>query len=141
SVPAFPRTLPSFPTRRSSDLAFAPPAADTSLMLIQAFAQKVGVEQVVAPQLSDDERSYLSGFISGLQASARLMTAVPSLPVDAPVESGKRNWINGLLAGMFSRVLPVDLLSEQDKPSLTILWASQTGNAETLAEHLAQQAG
>lgn len=129
------------PSAPQPAMAFAPPAADTSLMLIQAFAQKVGVEQVVAPQLSDDERSYLSGFISGLQASARLMTAVPSLPVDAPVESGKRNWINGLLAGMFSRVLPVDLLSEQDKPSLTILWASQTGNAETLAEHLAQQAG
>ena len=121
-------------------MAFAPMSEETSMTLIQTFAQKVGVAQALAPELSDDERSYLSGFVSGLQASARLITAVPSLPFDAPVDAGKRTWINGLLAGMFSRVLPVDLPAENDKPALRILWASQTGNAETLAENLAQQA-
>ena len=121
-------------------MAFAPMSEETGMTLIQTFAQKVGVAQALAPELSDDERSYLSGFVSGLQASARLITAVPSLPLDAPVESGKRTWINGLLAGMFSRVLPIDMPTENDKPALQILWASQTGNAETLAEKLAQQA-
>lgn len=121
-------------------MVFAPMSEETSMTLIQTFAQKVGVAQALAPELSDDERSYLSGFVSGMQASARLITAVPSLPFDAPVESGKRTWINGLLAGMFSRVLPVELPAENNKPALTILWASQTGNAETLAENLAQQA-
>jgi sulfite reductase (NADPH) flavoprotein alpha-component len=44
---------------------------------------------------------------------------------------------------MFSRVLPIGVASvaapAQAKPELVMLWASQTGNAEALAEKFAQQ--
>lgn len=41
------------------------------------------------------------------------------------------------LAGMFSRVLPLGVTPAADKPRITLLWASQTGNAETLASAFA----
>jgi sulfite reductase (NADPH) flavoprotein alpha-component len=118
-------------------MAFAPLSEETSMTLIQTFAQKIGVTQAVAPNFSDIERDYLGGYISGLQASAKLMTAVPALPLDAPIDAAHRNWLNGLLAGMFSRTLPV--AAANDKPKLNILWASQTGNAEALAETFAEK--
>ncbi|MGV8837851.1 diflavin oxidoreductase, partial [Cellvibrio sp.] len=83
--------------------------------------------------------------ISGLQASAKFISAVPALPADAPINPAHRTWVNGLLAGMFSRVLPIGVASlgvaapAQAKPELLLLWASQTGNAEALAEKFAQQ--
>jgi sulfite reductase (NADPH) flavoprotein alpha-component len=122
-----------------SAMAFAPLSEETSMTLIQTFAQKMGVTQAVAPEFSTEERDYLSGYVSGLQASAKLLQAVPAIPLDAPIDPAHRTWINGLLAGMFSRVLPVAGASESDKPRLSLLWASQTGNAESLADNVAAQ--
>src|SRR5690606_35518903 len=45
---------------------------------------------------------------------------------------------NGLLAGMFSRVLQLGI-EENSGPAITVLWASQTGNAETLAQTFTEQ--
>ena len=128
-----------------SSMAFAPVAAETAMTLIKTFSDKIGVVEAVAPQFSTEEKNYLAGFVGGLQASATLMQAVPALPVDAPISAEYRNWVNGLLAGMFSRVLPIGvapvgvLAPAQAKPELVMLWASQTGNAEALAEKFAQQ--
>ena len=122
-------------------LTFAPVAESTAMSLIQAFAEKVGVVEAAAPQFSQDEKNYLAGFVGGLQASAKLIQAVPALPADAPISAEYRAWVNGLLAGMFSRVLPMGVSAAPvaNKPALTLLWASQTGNAETLAQTFAQQ--
>jgi len=116
---------------------------ETSMPLITAFAETIGVTQSVAPELASEEKRYLDGYIAGLKASANHINTVPSIPADAPIYPHNRVWINGLLAGMFSSVLPFHLVSarsleapqnEQAKPKISLLWASQTGNAETLAE-------
>ena len=122
-------------------LAFAPVAEETAMTLIASFAEKIGVVETVAPQFSAGEKNYLAGFVGGLQTSAKLIQAVPALPSDAPIRAEYRDWVNGLLAGMFSRVLPlgVSAAPAANKPALTLLWASQTGNAETLAQKFAQE--
>jgi sulfite reductase (NADPH) flavoprotein alpha-component len=128
-------------------MAYAAIDKETSMTLIKTFAEKIGVVEAVAPNFSEAERTYLAGYISGLQASATLISAVPALPADAPINPAHRTWVNGLLAGMFSRVLPLGVASvgvnalaaTQVKPELLLLWASQTGNAETLAEKFVQQ--
>ncbi|PUA29094.1 MAG: reductase [Cellvibrio sp. 79] len=131
----------SAPDLISSQWAYAPVAEETSMTLIKTFAEKVGVVEAVAPQFSADEKTYLAGFVGGLQASAKFIQAVPALPGDAPISAEYRHWVNGLLAGMFSRVLPlgVSAASAENKPALTLLWASQTGNAETLAQRFMQE--
>jgi sulfite reductase (NADPH) flavoprotein alpha-component len=126
----------------TSPMAFAAVAEETSMTLIKTFAEKIGVVEAVAPNFSEAERTYLGGYISGLQASAKLISAVPALPADAPINPAHRTWVNGLLAGMFSRVLPMGAVAAAPvaaKPELLLLWASQTGNAEALAEKFAQQ--
>jgi sulfite reductase (NADPH) flavoprotein alpha-component len=120
-------------------VTFAPVAEATSRGLIRRFAETVGVDTAPAPTFSPLENTYLSGFISGLDMSAAHINAIPALPADAPVAPEHRLWLNGLLAGMFSRVLPLGVASETDTPCITLLWASQTGNAETLAEDFAEQ--
>lgn len=120
-----------------SAMAFAPLSEESSMTLVKTLAEKIGVTQVVAPDFSVTERDYLAGYISGLQASAKLINAVPAIPLDAPIDAGHRTWINGLLAGMFSRTLAVAVPAQNNKPKINLLWASQTGNAESLAETFA----
>ncbi|RYZ95967.1 MAG: hypothetical protein EOO68_17660, partial [Moraxellaceae bacterium] len=119
---------------------------DTSTQLITAFAQSIGLAEAPPPQFTDEERKYLNGYISGLRASATYINTLPGIPADAPLNPQNRTWINGLLAGMFSSVLPFHLVEAnrldtnlfetqaQAQPKITVLWASQTGNAESLAE-------
>ncbi|HWV14346.1 MAG TPA: bifunctional nitrate reductase/sulfite reductase flavoprotein subunit alpha [Cellvibrio sp.] len=128
----------------SGPRAFAALSEETSMTLIDSFASTLGLKGVSAPELSIDERTYLSGYISGLQATAKHINAVPTLPADCPVSPANLAWINGLLAGMFSRTLPLGVAAGNEisnKPALNILWASQTGNAESLAEKFAAQLG
>ncbi len=121
-------------------MVFAPVAEETSMTLIKTFSEKIGVVDIKTPEFSLDEKNYLSGYISGLTASSKFIHAVPALPVDAPIRAEYRGWINGLLAGMFSRVLPMGVSAEStNRPALTLLWASQTGNAENLAESFAKE--
>jgi sulfite reductase (NADPH) flavoprotein alpha-component len=103
---------------------------------IHHFAKKINVSVTTPADFSNHEDSYLSGFVNGLLITANAMTAAPQVPADAPVNPDKRVWINGLLAGMFNRPLPVVPALEPTRPKVTLLWASQTGNAETLAEQL-----
>lgn len=136
--------VPLAPDRVTGDggVAVALEECETCATLIQAFAKRVGVTENLTPDFSADERRYLAGYISGLQASESLLRAVPALPLDAPFEAERLSWVNGLLAGMFSRVMPVtEVATAKDapaKPAISLLWASQTGNAEMLAEQWAQ---
>ncbi|MFO1390085.1 molybdopterin-dependent oxidoreductase [Cellvibrio sp.] len=121
--------------------SFAAASEETCMTLIDTFATTLGLKAVATPELSLDEKTFLSGFIGGLTASAKHINAVPTLPQDCPVSPANRVYVNGLLAGLFSRTLPVGVSANETitKPSLTLLWASQTGNAESLAEKFAGQ--
>lgn len=71
---------------------------------------------------------------------------IPCLPESAPFTAEQRAYLNGFLAGIFSRapaaasavlpVTPVETLAP-----LSILFGSQTGNAENLAKRIAKEAG
>ncbi len=62
---------------------------------------------------------------------------VPFIPEGAPFTAEQRAYLNGFLAGLFSKS---PATSAPLKP-LTILFGSQTGNAESLAKRLAEEAG
>jgi sulfite reductase (NADPH) flavoprotein alpha-component len=70
---------------------------------------------------------------------------VPTLPTNAPLAADTRLWLDGVLGGLFSRVEAAPTaLSERaestaNSPAVTLLWASQTGNAEALAERFASR--
>ncbi|WP_282977623.1 diflavin oxidoreductase [Microbacterium barkeri] len=53
------------------------------------------------------------------------------LPATAPLSDDVRAWFDGVLAGVYSRVPAAR--AEPTGPEVTVLWASQTGNAEEFA--------
>src|ERR1051325_154584 len=71
---------------------------------------------------------------------------VPCLPENAPFTPEQRAYLNGFLAGIFSKtpatagVVPPASPAEKLTP-LSILFGSQTGNAENLAKRIAKEAG
>ncbi|WP_295463459.1 bifunctional nitrate reductase/sulfite reductase flavoprotein subunit alpha [uncultured Pseudomonas sp.] len=106
------------------------------LPALERLAELTGVASAVRPQLSAAERTYLAGFMDGLRDSGA--QGVPCLPAQAPLAADTRLWLDGLLAGLFSR-LPEGQAAGLAQTSTTaadlvVLWASQTGNAEALAE-------
>ncbi|HVU37553.1 MAG TPA: sulfite reductase subunit alpha [Opitutales bacterium] len=68
---------------------------------------------------------------------------VPYIPDNAPFSTEQRAWLNGLLAGMFSRTGAAPAAAPAARPMspLTILFGSQTGTAEGLAKRAAKEAG
>ncbi|WP_241075166.1 molybdopterin-dependent oxidoreductase, partial [Achromobacter insuavis] len=102
------------------------------------------------PALDAPQRHYLSGFLNGLRQAGGA-PGVPELPVHAPFDEATRLWLNGLLHGLYSRaplplapaVTPGADAGEATvriigpRPRVTLLWASQTGNAESLVERSA----
>lgn len=80
------------------------------------------------------------------------MNTIPVIPESAPFTLEQRAWLNGYLAGLFSRG-PVDSVAAgvaagaaaataaPPLTPLTILFGSQTGNAEGLAKRAAKEAG
>ncbi|MFC1421246.1 molybdopterin-dependent oxidoreductase [Streptacidiphilus cavernicola] len=117
--------------------------ASASAGAVAQLAGVLGVADLAPPVFSGDERRYLSGFLAGLATSAT-STAVPVLPARSPLAPDRADWVNGLLAGLFSRTgAPVadaasTVASSPDATAptgeeVTVLWASQTGNAEEAA--------
>ncbi|MEU5261132.1 bifunctional nitrate reductase/sulfite reductase flavoprotein subunit alpha [Amycolatopsis sp. NPDC021455] len=90
-----------------------------------------GLPSTPAPVLADDERRYLAGFLTGVEARPP-DGAIPVLPSNAPFEPGNALWVNGVLAGMFSRQ-PAAPAPAAPGRQVVVLWASQTGNAEDFA--------
>ncbi|MEW1718229.1 bifunctional nitrate reductase/sulfite reductase flavoprotein subunit alpha [Streptomyces sp. NPDC093109] len=93
--------------------------------------------------LTAPERQYLSGYLAGL-AAAPPDGRVPVLPPGAPFHPDRALWVNGALAGTFSRAaVPATAVPAPiDTPvvparRLVILWASQTGTAEEFATRAA----
>ncbi len=78
-----------------------------------------------------------------------MSATVPLIPDTAPFSAEQRAWLNGFLAGVFSRA-PASSGSQpsplSSSPSaalqpLTILFGSQSGSAESLAKKTAKEAG
>ncbi len=89
------------------------------------------------PVLSSVERQYLSGFLAGLPSG---LPGVPVLPPDAPFDPEHALWVNGVLAGMYSRSAPPAAPApESAGREVVVLWASQTGNAEEFATATAER--
>jgi sulfite reductase (NADPH) flavoprotein alpha-component len=122
---------------------------------IDALATLLGIRDATPPQLSDAERVYMSGFINGLRSAADSEAkGVPTLPANAPLAGASRLWIDGVLAGLYSRraaeafpaVAAQPLAAEPSpvrivhtRPKVLLLWASQTGNIGSLTERYATQ--
>ncbi|MCF5074520.1 molybdopterin-dependent oxidoreductase [Pseudomonas syringae] len=126
------------------DHAFLSPSTEEPAMSrLDAFAEITGIRNLPTPHLSDSERTYLAGFLSGLQSTAgRQAGGVPVMPANAPLARESRLWLDGLLGGLFSRAETTPVAAQMaapPSPTVTLLWASQTGNAETLAERFAQR--
>ncbi|MEV5314056.1 bifunctional nitrate reductase/sulfite reductase flavoprotein subunit alpha [Streptomyces sp. NPDC052610] len=100
------------------------------------------------PVLAEHERRYLTGFLAGIPSGA---PGVPVLPPDAPFSPEHALWVNGVLAGMYSRAEASPAYGVGGGPSasappgaaprrqVVILWASQTGNAEEFASAAAER--
>ncbi|MEU5982681.1 bifunctional nitrate reductase/sulfite reductase flavoprotein subunit alpha [Streptomyces sp. NPDC047434] len=115
------------------------PAVVPAVVLPQAAPPGVsaafGLEPSPPPVLSAEERQYLVGFLAGLEAGA---PGVPVLPPGAPFREEHARWVDGVLAGLYSRA-PRAVPSGPGPAApahareIVVLWASQTGNAEDFA--------
>ncbi|MFB7243902.1 reductase [Streptomyces populi] len=97
-------------------------------------ADVFGLRPAPPPVLAEHERRYLIGFLAGIEPGA---PGVPVLPPGAPFSPEHALWVNGVLAGMYSRATP-GTPSPAPAPAgpvreVVVLWASQTGNAEEFA--------
>jgi sulfite reductase (NADPH) flavoprotein alpha-component len=87
---------------------------EIALSPVEAFATLVGEGERMPPLLTDSERIYLSGFVNGLRSSEGL--GVPSLPAQAPLAADTRLWLDGVLAGLFSRLQPAACIRRRSGP-------------------------
>ncbi len=73
-------------------------------------------------------------------------TTVPFLPTDIPFSDNQKQWLGGFLAGLHSRLLvtsqnaPAGTAAPVAQKPITILYGTQTGNAEAVAEDAAEAA-
>ncbi|MGQ4726205.1 molybdopterin-dependent oxidoreductase [Streptomyces sp. Ju416(a)] len=104
-------------------------------------ASALGLPEAAPPVLTDAERRYLAGFLAGLGARP---AGTPVLPAGAPFAPDHALWVNGMLAGAYSRLPeppgpgtapapPESAPADQGGRPVVVLWASQTGNAEEVA--------
>lgn len=67
------------------------------------------------------------------------MKALPSIPPSSPFSEDQRLWLNGYIAGMISEAEDSPPLSSTPKVRVPVMYASQSGNSEGLAESFAGQ--
>ena len=123
------------------------PEPEIAMSQIQALTGLLGVEPAPAPAPSEAERTYLGGFLSGLRAAeGGPARGAPVLPPDAPLRPATRLWLDGVLAGMFSRAggggeAGTAAPAAEARQAVAVLWASQTGRAEELAGRMGARLG
>ncbi|WP_432023990.1 molybdopterin-dependent oxidoreductase [Streptomyces parvus] len=119
----------------------AGPADSTGPADLTGLASALGLPEAAPPVLTDAERRYLAGFLAGLGARP---AGTPVLPAGAPFAPDHALWVNGMLAGAYSRLPeppgpgaapapPEGAPRETGGRPVVVLWASQTGNAEEVA--------
>ncbi len=163
-VATAPAAFPEINPRAASDTVAAAHQDCPMSSALDRFAAALGLHEVAPPRLSDAERVYVAGFVSGLRAApAEAGAGVPVLPVlpaQAPCAPATRLWLDGMLAGLYSRAphgeAPALTSATADaptvaqdpsagvrivhaRPKVALLWASQTGNVESLTELYATQ--
>ncbi|MFP3500105.1 hypothetical protein SB759_38450, partial [Pseudomonas sp. SIMBA_059] len=80
------------------DLSGATAHPESAHMPTATLSRLLGLDNLPAPALAEQERHYLQGFLLGLeQARAE---GVPSLPASAPLAANRRLFVDGLLAGV-----------------------------------------
>jgi sulfite reductase (NADPH) flavoprotein alpha-component len=124
---------------------------------IEALTGLLQLARAPAPSLTQSERAYLAGFVNGLRsAETQGIDSVPVLPASAPFDPASRLYVDGLLAGLYSRsgtrapatagsiappqsgeMMESGVRIVRARPKVTLLWASQTGNTESLTERYA----
>lgn len=120
---------------------------------LSSLAGLLRLPETGVPVLSDQERTYFSGYLSGLQLKEHAVCdEVPVLPSSAPLSPHARLWLDGMLAGIYSRSQALAHSVDYDplkpapgdsnrlirsRPKVVLLWASQTGNIESLTERYA----
>ncbi|MBO0882168.1 MAG: flavodoxin domain-containing protein, partial [Mycobacterium sp.] len=139
---------------------------EISLSQVDTLAELLSHTDEFAVGFDELERRYLAGLVTALRTEAgRRAPGVPTLPMSAPFKPSNRMWVDGLMAGLFSRS-PVPGARSTGRPSMAaadapapgagptgptaadpaperspiaVLWASQTGNAEEFAVECAAQ--
>lgn len=113
--------------------------------------QTLGIAHLAPVQFNEQEKNYLAGYLTALQTLTPAPNTIPVLPEHTPFSDTHQVWVNGLLAGLYARQsfdatqsLPhaastPQRNSETQQPNVTIVWASQTGNCETLAQDFAEK--
>ncbi|WP_322105785.1 sulfite reductase subunit alpha [Paraburkholderia sp. J41] len=169
-----PQALPDAPAQNDADAdadadsgvaaqeaLAANPSQEHDMSRIDAFSTLLGLDAIAAPPLDETERQYLAGFVGGLRSLKTGDAAgVPVLPAHAPFAPATRAWVDGWLAGLFSRAesaahvsaapaapavltgaaatladeKPQGVRIAHTRPKVVLLWASQTGNVESLVE-------
>nr|WP_157226718.1 bifunctional nitrate reductase/sulfite reductase flavoprotein subunit alpha [Gordonia soli] len=117
---------------------------------LDSLASALGVSTSITIAPTDDEQRYLAGLIAGLRLDPPV-AAVPTVPPGAPLRREISTYVDGVLAGLWSR-LDVGTPTDSDQPALAagdgdadatgrppvrILWASQMGTAEDFASTVA----
>lgn len=93
-----------------------------------------GAAETRAPAFTEAEGAYISGFLSALETAPVAAGTVPVLPDAGPLRDATRAWFDGVLAGLYSRApLATTAAAAAAQDEVTVLWGSQTGNAEEVA--------
>jgi sulfite reductase (NADPH) flavoprotein alpha-component len=108
---------------------------DSATPLAQ-LGQSLGLTTPKTPAFSEPEQWYLSGLLEGLKNTPAL-NGIPVIPASAPFNQETRLWLDGLLAGLYSRSSAAIPATINTGPSIQVLFGSQTGNAEALAQNCA----
>lgn len=114
---------------RGSEADAAPGSARTAAPT----AEGLRMPGIGAPALAPAEGAYVAGFLGALEAAPVADGEVPFVPAAAPLGDLARAWLDGVLAGLHARMpAPVAASAPAEAP-VTVLWGSQTGNAEEIA--------
>ncbi|MEH6795494.1 MAG: bifunctional nitrate reductase/sulfite reductase flavoprotein subunit alpha [Rhodococcus sp. (in: high G+C Gram-positive bacteria)] len=108
---------------------------------VDALATIVGRPARPSEPLTTIEQRYVAGLLEGLgSAAGRNAAGTPTLPSQTPLSPETHAWLDGVLAGLFSRRPDIDVttagISAEAVPGgrpVLLLWASQTGTAEEYA--------
>ncbi|MCL2535478.1 MAG: bifunctional nitrate reductase/sulfite reductase flavoprotein subunit alpha, partial [Nocardiaceae bacterium] len=126
----------------SPTIAAPPSTQEIRVSRLDTLADVFGVMGEPVPELGLLERRYLAGLLTALRTDpARGEAGIPALPAEAPFEPDTRAWVDGVLAGWFSRTPAPDARppadSAPERAPVVVIWASQTGNAEEVATRCA----